>query len=349
MLCLYVFVYILLCIEIYTSISLVISLYVYDRYVVKDTVNELVTEAEIELLQRFGIDNKDGFFDKTEFIVLCAIRINILTPSIVQYVVQRFDELDESGTGRLCYAAAFKKYRSLIPSLLHPSPRARHPLRSQSVMTPRNRGKDSPAPHTSTSFSIPSSPLSPVGPGRSKATSHPRTPTATLPTTLRKSSSFEIKPDLTGNLRTLSSDPLSLTIHTSSPMTTAATATNSHKITPLSKTRSPSFFSNVMHSVGANLSMYKRRHDFFDIPAEPEKSAPAESESKKRASGDSELLQTNYSICDFIWILKYWDSFYRLPFIVGVVWLGVGTVYYAISDGFGWCLGFYMAVSNTFY
>ena len=84
-----------------------------------ENVNDRVTEAEIELLQRFGIDNKDGFFDKKEFIILCAIRLNILMPSVIQYIVQRFDELDESGTGRLCYATAFKKYHSLVPSIVH--------------------------------------------------------------------------------------------------------------------------------------------------------------------------------------------------------------------------------------
>ena len=83
-----------------------------------ENVNDRVTEAEIELLQRFGIDKKDGFFDKKEFIILCAIRLNILTPSVIQYIVQRFDQLDESCTGRLCYATAFKKYHSLLPNIL---------------------------------------------------------------------------------------------------------------------------------------------------------------------------------------------------------------------------------------
>ena len=88
------------------------------RSTLLENVNERVTEAEIELLQRFGIDKKDGFFDKKEFIILCAIRLNILMPSVIQYIVQRFDQLDESGSGRLCYATAFKKYHSLITGIL---------------------------------------------------------------------------------------------------------------------------------------------------------------------------------------------------------------------------------------
>ena len=308
----------------YVYITIVIPYFDLHRYVVKDRVNERVTEAEIELLQRFGIDKKDGFFDKTEFIILCAIRVNILTPPIIQYIVQRFDQLDESGTGRLCYATAFKKYHSLL-SHVTASPRARHLLRSQSTMSPPTHRKDSPVPPTPPA----SSPQSPLVVTSEK---NINIINPTTPPPVRRANSFQNKPKLRPK-----SDELSASLHTTLSHTNIT-------ITPTqNKMKSTSFFNDVIHSVGSNFSIYKRRHDFFDIPV-PEKNEPKPETRLNRAWPNP----YSVSIGDFFWLIKYWDSYYRLPFIVGVVWLAVGTVYYAIADDFGWYLGFYMAVSYVY-
>lgn len=204
------------------------------RLIMKNLIEEPVKEEEIHLLQQIGIDNKEGFLYKSEFIVLCGMRLSILTPPIIDHLVTRFDQLDENKKGKLCYAMAFKRYNSMVPELVDALAKG---------------GDD-----------------------------------------------------------------------------TASTVAPSRTIS-----RAPS---RTVSKVGGTFQDYKKRRDVFDIPSAPlQETGPA----KSQKMGDM--------IFDAFWLMKYWRPYYRVPFIIWIVFLLVGTTFYAVYDDFGWDLGFYMAVN----
>lgn len=208
------------------------------RLIMKSLVEEPVKEEEIHVLQKIGVDNKEGFLYKTEFIVLCGMRLSILTPSIIDHLVTRFDQLDENKKGKLCYAMAFKRYNSMVPDLV------------EALSNGEDGGASTAAPSRQAS-------------------------------------------------------------------------------------RAPS---RTVSKIGGSFQDYKKRKDVFHIPATPQKEA-----STQAMKGNSNKMGN--ILFDAFWLIKYWRPYYRIPFIIWVIFLLVGTTFYAVYDDFGWDLGFYMAVN----
>lgn len=66
----------------------------------KDLIKQEVTAEELEMLERFGLENGDGHIDRAEFIILCMVRTGT-DPALINFISQRFAELDEDGGGTL--------------------------------------------------------------------------------------------------------------------------------------------------------------------------------------------------------------------------------------------------------
>lgn len=69
-----------------------------------------VTMEEIEMMNKFGLENGDGEVDKAEYIVLCMVRIGAVTPPLVEEIVARFKSLDHSNDGALSYAELMQEH-----------------------------------------------------------------------------------------------------------------------------------------------------------------------------------------------------------------------------------------------
>jgi hypothetical protein len=63
-----------------------------------------VTRQELDMMIKFGLDDGDGTIDRSEFILLCAVRIGALSPDLIQLINNRFSLLDVSKDGTLTYA-----------------------------------------------------------------------------------------------------------------------------------------------------------------------------------------------------------------------------------------------------
>ena len=61
---------------------------------------EEVDITELIMLQKFGLENGDGVIDRAEFIILCMVRMGT-DPNPIEFISDRFAELDEDGGGTL--------------------------------------------------------------------------------------------------------------------------------------------------------------------------------------------------------------------------------------------------------
>jgi hypothetical protein len=70
---------------------------------VLQAINAKVSLADLQTMQRFGMENSDGFVDKAEFIILCMLRIGAVDEKLVEAIVHRYERLDVSRDGLLSY------------------------------------------------------------------------------------------------------------------------------------------------------------------------------------------------------------------------------------------------------
>jgi len=71
-----------------------------DLEATKAAVNEPVTAEELIMLQKFGLENGDGEIDRSEFIILCMVRMGT-DPNLIEFISHRFHQLDQDGGGTL--------------------------------------------------------------------------------------------------------------------------------------------------------------------------------------------------------------------------------------------------------
>ena len=62
---------------------------------------------------KFGLENGDGEVDKSEYIILCMVRIGAVTPQLVEEVINNFNKLDASGDGTLTYAELMEDHSAM--------------------------------------------------------------------------------------------------------------------------------------------------------------------------------------------------------------------------------------------
>jgi hypothetical protein len=59
---------------------------------------EPVTDAEIEMMKVVGLQlDAEGSIDKAGFILLCALRLGIMSPDLIQKINDTFEDLDVDG------------------------------------------------------------------------------------------------------------------------------------------------------------------------------------------------------------------------------------------------------------
>lgn len=66
----------------------------------KALITEDVTGEELLMMRKLGLEDGDGEIDESEFIILCMIRLG-QDPSLINFISQRFKELDADGGGTL--------------------------------------------------------------------------------------------------------------------------------------------------------------------------------------------------------------------------------------------------------
>lgn len=66
-------------------------------------INAKVTEDELAMMQKFGIDDGDGEISRAEYILLCAMRLGAMTPDLIAAINDRFNGLDADHNGKLSY------------------------------------------------------------------------------------------------------------------------------------------------------------------------------------------------------------------------------------------------------
>lgn len=66
-------------------------------------ISEPVTVSELRMMSRFGLENGDGNVDKSEYIILCMVRLGAANPALITSISERFKLLDHSGDGTLSY------------------------------------------------------------------------------------------------------------------------------------------------------------------------------------------------------------------------------------------------------
>jgi hypothetical protein len=66
-------------------------------------------------MQEFSIENGDGIVDKTEFIILAAVRIGTASPDLVMRINSRFKQLDQKHAGKISYGDLIDMRRKSLP------------------------------------------------------------------------------------------------------------------------------------------------------------------------------------------------------------------------------------------
>ena len=69
-----------------------------DLEATKASIRSYVSETEMKMMTHFGLENGDGLIDKSEFVLLCAIRTGALSPDLLAVITERFNILDVNKT-----------------------------------------------------------------------------------------------------------------------------------------------------------------------------------------------------------------------------------------------------------
>ena len=62
-----------------------------------------VTVEELQMMQRFDLNDGDGEISRAEFILLSAVRLGALDPQLIDKINERFVQLDRCDKGMLSY------------------------------------------------------------------------------------------------------------------------------------------------------------------------------------------------------------------------------------------------------
>ena len=79
----------------------------------------------------------------------------------------------------------------------------------------------------------------------------------------------------------------------------------------------------AMSYISSSFSIYKKREEFFDIDIPQQHKHPAnDSYTGHKSNNDKK----SKACIDIILLAKYWNSYFRTPFVLWVLWLTTGTV-----------------------
>ena len=67
----------------------------------KSLIKQKVTRSELDMMKKFGLEDGDGKLDKSEYILLCCVRLGALHTGLVEEIDKRFATLDRNGDGLL--------------------------------------------------------------------------------------------------------------------------------------------------------------------------------------------------------------------------------------------------------
>ncbi len=88
----------------------------------KKVIKQKVSEKELEMMKKFGLDDGDGFITRSEFSSLCAVRLGAMDKGLIGAINERFGELDSGNDGCISYEDLVQEGRSkelLVDSMDH--------------------------------------------------------------------------------------------------------------------------------------------------------------------------------------------------------------------------------------
>lgn len=101
-----------------------------DLEAAKESINEPVTEEELQMLQKYGLTDDDGIIDKSEFVIMCMVRTGV-DPNLIELIMQRFNLLDDDKSGGLSLAEILQKSKELAAKDGDTSDNKSNPLQSK--------------------------------------------------------------------------------------------------------------------------------------------------------------------------------------------------------------------------
>ena len=83
----------------------------------KEKIRGQITKQEIDMMRQLKIDGGDGYLDRGEFFLLCAIRLGATTPELIEEINKRFVTLDAGKRGVLTRSEILQEKDKNILSL----------------------------------------------------------------------------------------------------------------------------------------------------------------------------------------------------------------------------------------
>ena len=93
----------------------------------KATLAQTVTEEEIMTLNALGLEDGDGMIEKSEFIILCMMRLGT-DPGVIQFITDQFNKLDKDGDGTLTLQEITKRKSITLDRVLSKANLQKHLL-----------------------------------------------------------------------------------------------------------------------------------------------------------------------------------------------------------------------------
>ena len=91
----------------------------------KETLSQTVTEQEIRTLNELGLEDGDGIIEKSEFIILCMMRLGT-DPGVIQFITEQFNKLDVDGDGTLTLQEITKRKSITLERVLSKANMQKH-------------------------------------------------------------------------------------------------------------------------------------------------------------------------------------------------------------------------------
>jgi hypothetical protein len=77
----------------------------------KKLIRSKVTVDELKMMKQLGFEDGDGVIDRSEFVILCCVRLGALNTALIGEINQRFDKLDISKKGYLTRDEILQDFR----------------------------------------------------------------------------------------------------------------------------------------------------------------------------------------------------------------------------------------------
>jgi len=86
-----------------TTIAITFLPKMMNRAQIKMIINADLGNRELVMMQKFHLDDGDGYISRAEYILLCAVRLELLTRPLIKMINEKFNEIDHIKSGLIAY------------------------------------------------------------------------------------------------------------------------------------------------------------------------------------------------------------------------------------------------------